>query len=171
MTTIVGPSLELQLKVNAFYARETMLLDDDRLDEWLQLLTADVRYTMPATESLQGSAQADDGDFPPFLLFNDDHESLHLRVSRLRTGLAPGETPKTLTQRLVSDILITDQSEDSVGVRSSVLLFVVRHERHEDFFIGRRQDTLRLRDGELKLSSRNVTLAHNVLPRTISVFF
>jgi 3-phenylpropionate/cinnamic acid dioxygenase small subunit len=171
VTTLEGTSLDLQLRVNAFYARETMLLDDDRLDEWLEVLAEDVSYTMPATESRQGPADPAEDEFPPFLLFNDDKESLHLRVARLRTGLAPGETPKTIMQRFVSDILITDVNEHSVSVRSSVLLFLVRHERHEGFFVGRRQDTLLLQEDGLRLSSRNITLAHSVLPRTISVFF
>ncbi|MDV3136400.1 hypothetical protein M1248_30955, partial [Mycobacterium sp. 29Ha] len=43
--------VELRLRIHEFYARETMLLDDGRLDEWLRLLAPDVRYTMPFPES------------------------------------------------------------------------------------------------------------------------
>ena len=163
--------VELRLRIHEFYARETMLLDDGRLHEWLELVAEDVKYTMPFPESSTHPEDDDDG-LPPFLLFNDDYESLKLRISRLDTGLAPGETPRTITQRVVSDILVTDVSDDEVGVRSSVIVFLVRHERHECFFIGKRQDVLRLDEhAGLLLAARVITLAHSVLPRAISIFF
>lgn len=163
--------VELRLRINEFYARETMLLDDGRLDGWLCLLAPDVRYTMPFPESSTHPVDDDDG-LPPFLLFNDDYESLKLRIARLATGLAPGETPRTITQRLVSDILVTDVSDQELSVRSSVMVFLVRHERHESFFIGKRQDVLRRdEDSGLLLAARDITLAHSVLPRAISIFF
>ncbi|MCV7134921.1 aromatic-ring-hydroxylating dioxygenase subunit beta, partial [Mycobacterium hodleri] len=97
---------------------------------------------------------------------------LKLRIARLATGLAPGETPRTITQRIVSDILVTDVSDQELSVRSSVMVFLVRHERHECFFIGKRQDVLRLDEqAGLVLAARVITLAHSVLPRAISIFF
>ncbi|RDH74282.1 aromatic-ring-hydroxylating dioxygenase subunit beta [Mycolicibacterium moriokaense] len=164
--------VELRLRIHEFYARETMFLDDGRLDEWLRFLAPDVRYTMPFPESSTHPLGDDDDDLPPFLLFNDDYESLKLRIARLATGLAPGETPRTTTQRIVSDILVTDASDQEFSVRSSVLVFLVRHERHENFFIGKRQDVLRRdEDSGLLLAARAITLAHSVLPRAISIFF
>ncbi|ASL18804.1 aromatic-ring-hydroxylating dioxygenase subunit beta [Mycobacterium sp. 050128] len=164
--------LDLRLRVNEFYARETMLLDDGLMAEWLQTMVAkDVRYVMPFPESSTHPDTRDEG-LPPFFLFNDDYESLNLRIARLATGLAPGETPRTITQRIVSDILVTDGDDREVGVRSSVMVFLVRHERHENLFAGKRQDVLRRDEhGGLQLAARVITLAHSVLPRAISIFF
>lgn len=162
----------LQLRINEFYARETMLLDDGLTAQWLQTMVAkDVRYVMPFPESSTHPDSRDEG-LPPFFLFNDDYESLKLRIARVATGLAPGETPRTITQRMVSDILVTEGGDREVGVRSSIMLFLVRHERHENLFAGKRQDVLRRDEhGGLRLASRVITLAHSVLPRAISILF
>lgn len=172
MTTDVFADLELHQRVAIFYAQETALLDDSRLDEWVALFTDDARYTMASPESRPAaSAPADGDELPPFLLFNDDYQSLQLRVARLATGLAPGENPPTVTQRLVSDVLVTEDAGEEVRVRSSVLLCQVRHQRHEDLLVGRRYDVLRRAGDGFQIAARKVVLVHSVLPRTISVFF
>lgn len=168
--TISDLDLLLQMKVNQFYAKETMLLDEGKLQEWLDLLADDVRYIMPPAESQNNPAQSSGSDLPHFMLFNDDLESLKLRVARLSTGLAPGETPRTITQRLVTDILITSIEKNTIETRSSIVLFQVR-QRHERFFIGHRNDTLNLYDDVIKLRARTIMLSYSVLPSTISVFF
>lgn len=94
-----------------------------------------------------------------------------MRVARLETGLAPGETPRTATQRLVTDVLVTESTGQEISVRSSVLVLQLRHERHESTFAGRRKDLLRLEAAGFRIARREITLLHRVLPRTISIFF
>lgn len=172
MTSMSAASLdqELQHRVTAFYAYETMLLDDFLFDEWVALFTDDSRYVMPFLESTQNSSRPS-SSLPAFHLFNDDKESMLMRVARLNTGLAPGETPRTVTQRFVTDILVTAVAGPEVSVRSSVLVLSVRHERHESSFAGRRKDVLRADGNTFQIARREITLMHSVLPRTISIFF
>jgi 3-phenylpropionate/cinnamic acid dioxygenase small subunit len=169
----LGKLTHLHGAITRFYAKETALLDDGDLKSWLKLFADDIRYTMPMRESVQGEDAVDliDREGLQFYLFNDDKESLELRVERLYTGLAPGETPPSVTQRLVTDILLTDTSTDEVEVRSSFLVFQVRHDFHETIFAGRRMDRLRPMDDDFQIARRKILLAQSVLPRTVSIFF
>jgi 3-phenylpropionate/cinnamic acid dioxygenase small subunit len=158
-------------QVVAFYAYETALLDDGKFHDWLDLLDDDIRYVMPMRETRQGPPPESEASLPPFYLFNDDKESLESRVARLDTGLALVESPPSSTQRLVTDVLLQEVRGDELVVRSSFLVFQVRDEQNEVFFVGRRVDRLRRRAGSFQVARRDISLAQYVLPRTISVFF
>ena len=45
----------LREQIGAFYAYETMLLDENRLREWLELIDDDIRYVMPMRETRLGA--------------------------------------------------------------------------------------------------------------------
>jgi 3-phenylpropionate/cinnamic acid dioxygenase small subunit len=166
---VIAFDASLRERVCAFYAYETMLFDDGRLREWLDLLTDDVRYVAPMRESRLGQPPATDA--PTFMLFDDDRNSLMLRVARLETGMALVELPPSATQRLVTDVHILSRDNNEVFVRSSFLVLQVRDEMNETLFAGRRTDRLVLSDDAIKIRRRDILLAHFVLPRTISMLF
>jgi len=159
----------LRERVAAFYAYETMLLDENRLREWLDLFDESVRYVMPMRETRLGPP--DNNPNPPFYLFNDDKESLVMRVARLETGMALVESPPSATQRLVTDVLVLDRQAEHLDVRSSFLCFQVRDEQNETTFAGHRTDRLALAGEGFRVLRRDILLAHYVLPRTIGMFF
>lgn len=160
----------LRAQLVDFYAYETALLDDGEFHEWLTLLDDDIHYVMPMRETHQGPPRKSDVDLPIFYLFNDDKKSLEARVARLDTGLALVESPPSSTQRLVTDVLVKDVCGDEVVVRSSFLVFQVRDEQNEVFFVGRRIDRLRRHKRSFRVFRRDIALAQYVLPRTISIF-
>ena len=159
----------LRERVGAFYAYETMLLDENRLREWLELIDDDVRYIMPMRETRLGPPSQNDN--PTFYLYNDDKDSLVTRVARLETGMALVESPPSATQRLVTDVLVLGAGPVHVDVRSSFLVLQVRDERNETTFGGRRTDRLRITADGFRLLRRDILLVHYVLPRTVSMFF
>lgn len=161
--------IALRERVGTFYAFETMLLDDGRLHEWLDLIDDEIRYVMPMRETRLGATR--ETEAPTFYLYNDDKESLETRVARLDTGMALVESPPSATQRLVTDILILDAQAEHVDVRSSFLVLQVRDERNETLFAGRRTDRLKLVDDGFRILRRDILLAHYILPRTVSMFF
>jgi 3-phenylpropionate/cinnamic acid dioxygenase small subunit len=166
---MIGADPALRERVAAFYAYETMLLDENRLREWLDLFDESVRYVMPMRETRLGSPDANPN--PPFYLFNDDKESLVTRVARLETGMALVESPTSATQRLVTDILLLEGDDESVTVRSSFLCLQVRDEQNETTFAGHRTDRLAITGDAFRVRRRDILLAHYVLPRTIGIFF
>lgn len=164
---------ELQLEVQSFLFREAILLEETRLREWLALLTDDVRYTLPVRHTVQPKSPA--GRNEPeevFSLFNDDKASLVMRVQRIETGLAHAEVPPSVTQRLITNVLV-EWDGDATGVvaHSRFTVHQVRGGRHGFTFYGKRRDRLR-REGEtLRLAERRIELAHTILPTTVSIFF
>ena len=163
--------LRLRELVCDFYAGETELLDDGRYHEWLELLDDEITYVMPMSERRQGPPTEADERLPGFLLFNEDKASLTTRVARLDTGLALVEMPPSLTQRLVTDVRIVAADGKSVEARSSFLVYTVRDEANEDFFIGRRRDMLLVHGDSFRIKRREITLAQLLLPRSIAMFF
>lgn len=171
--------LDLQPEIAQFLYYEARLLEDELFHEWLELVTDDVHYWMPSRELIQGRSQRQvldelEEDLS-FTLYNDDRESLQMRVDRLDTGLAYAELPPSITQRLITNVEVFDtEKDDEVLVHSAFLVRQVRPESGEDAFVGRRADRLR-RVGEgwlgWKLARRKVVLAQPLLPRTVSILF
>ena len=62
---------ELQHSVEQFLYREVRLLSGRRYEEWLDLLTDDVRYWMPARATVEGQPDAVSGE-GEMAYFDDD---------------------------------------------------------------------------------------------------
>ena len=165
------PSPELQFEVEAFLYAEARLLEQNRLAEWLGLFADRMRYWMPVREYVEG-ADGDSSGADTFALFDDDKQSLTLRVARLETGVAHAEVPKSVTQRLVTNVMIApDSANGALRVGSNFMVYQERRGRHGHTFFGRRDDVLQREDGKLKIGARKIELAQTILPTTISIFF
>lgn len=163
--------LDLQPEVERFLYYEALLLDEGRFNEWLDLLTDDIRYLMPTAESVQSEPGAATPEVS-LSYMDEGKEMLALRVRQLDTGLRHVEVPASLTRRLVTNVLIIDApADDELNVASNFLVFQIRHGRHESQFSGTRRDRLRRVDGEWKLCERTILITQPVLPRAVSIFF
>ena len=185
VTMDVGVTADIQ----AFLFEEAELLDDHLLDSWLGILDPDIRYVMPSTgilpppatpedraarEAARWGSRADGAEEPlRFWVFDEDFNSLNMRVRRLDTGMAHAELPESITNHLVSNVTASpDPDDDDVyRVRSRFLVHQVRHERNESTFVGARWDKIRRTPDGFRLLRRHIELGHPVLPRTISIFF
>src|ERR687885_1850162 len=132
--------LRLWFEVMAWLNHEAALLDEGRLEEWLDLLTEDVGYAMPVRLTRErGSGPDTHAGSPHFL---DDARTLRLRVERLKTEFAWAEDPPSRTRRFVSNVRPRVVAE-GVDVRSYLLLYrsrgdattaeLVSAERHDLF--------------------------------------
>ena len=164
----------LLLELLPWYATEAMLLDERRFDEWLALLTDDVRYQIPTRRNRTPDDSADFGTWAiaaelssdadlPFV--DDDLASLRSRVDRLRTGTAWAEWPPSRTTRVVGLPLVTGRpGGDEVDVRSPFVVHKDRGESESSLLAGFRRDRLRRHAGSWSLARRVVVLNAAVLP-------
>jgi len=161
-----------QQEIERLLYREARLLDSLRFHDWLELFTDDAQYRMPSIETVQNVGRAYEADELHFGYFNDDKHGLALRVSQLDTGLRHAEVPPSLTERLITNVLVEpSDTSGEVDVYSNFQLFQVRHGRHETSFTGRREDRFRATEPGWRIARRVVILLTPVIPRTISVFF
>ncbi len=161
----------VQFEIEQFLYREAYLLEQGHFQQWLDLLTDDIRYWMPVRETVEG-AEGDQTLKSAFALYDDDKASLILRVKRLQTGLAHAETPPSVTQRLITNVRIeATGGPNQLRVDANFLVFQSRRGLHDSIFIGRREDRLRRVNRAWKIAARKIILAQSVLPRAVSIFF
>jgi p-cumate 2,3-dioxygenase beta subunit len=140
-----------QREVEAFLFHEAALLDEWRLDEWLSLFTDDARYVVPATDAREGDLRE------TLSIINDDMARLRGRVERLKSRHAHREFPWSRTRRLITNVRITEATQEEIRVTASFLVYRIRS-GHVDPLIGRYDYTLRRVDESLKLAYRKATL-------------
>jgi 3-phenylpropionate/cinnamic acid dioxygenase small subunit len=145
-------------EVMDFLIEEAHLLDEDLLEEWLQLLAADVRYVMPTRHTVRRS---DGKGFDSGMKhFDDDYKSIEIRVLKVtRTDTNYAEDPPSRIRRYITNIQVNETpTVDEFAVTSYLLL--LRNRRDEpisDVVSGIRHDILR-RDAttRFKLARREV---------------
>jgi len=162
--------LELEREIGEFFYREAELLDSNRLEDWLELLTEDISYEMPVRitrERGQPDVSSQTGHF------SEDRRSLELRVKRLGTDFGWAENPPSRTRRFISNIRVENTSNpDEVKAHSYFLLYRSRDASTQPELIsGQRQDLLRKVDGRWKLASRLIIVDQAVLgTRNLAIF-
>ncbi len=163
-------------EVEQFLFREAEVLDENRLREWLGLLTEDVRYQVPIRIAKEQGAQPGiTGVAPDGFHLDEDYSSLEMRVERIETGFAWAEDPPSRIRHFVANVRSEPSSEreEEVAVRSNVLVYRSRWDRpHHDLLSAERRDVLRAVEGDWKLARRVVILDSTSVPtHNISFFF
>lgn len=163
---------DLHYEIERFLYDEAALVDERRFGEWLDLFTDDVRYWMPLREMVQGQP---DGLMPEdelgISIVDDDKAFLKVRINRLESGFAHGETPPSRTRHLITNVRVMGVEGDDVLVQSNFHVYQSRVESIDYQFFGRREDRFRKVDGQWKIAFRKIILDHRVLSRTLSTFF
>jgi 3-phenylpropionate/cinnamic acid dioxygenase small subunit len=161
---------ELLKRVETFLYAEARLLEDNNFDEWLTYFSDDVRYWMPVRQNVDPPINQD-SSFESFALFDDDKESLRLRVLRIKTGQAHAEVPLSVTQRYITNVMAIPLGTSRLRVHSNFLVYQERRGQHAVTFYGRREDILGHDVHAFEIQKRTIDLAQTILPTTISIFF
>ena len=143
---------------------EAYLLDAQRYDQWLDLLTEDIRYLMPVRVTTARNAGFD--TLADMSHFDEDRYSLRKRVARFQTEHAWTEDPPSRLRHFVSNVrTFATQDESELRVDSYVLLFRSRGDVREPALVSAsRSDRLRrCQDHQLRLAFRRVEVDESVL--------
>jgi p-cumate 2,3-dioxygenase beta subunit len=131
---------------------EAALLDDWRLDEWLELLTRDARYEVPSNDR-------PDAD-PASVLFTiaDDIARIRGRITRLKDRNAHAESPRSRTRRLISNVRIVSRNARELRVEANFVVYRFRRDGGAREYVGRYRYLLRSERGALKIARRQAVL-------------
>jgi 3-phenylpropionate/cinnamic acid dioxygenase small subunit len=153
---LVTGDLVLWFEVVTWLDREAELLDNGQFDEWLGLLTEDIRYSVPIRLTRErGVTSVVRSGAPHFL---EDIGTLRMRIERLKTEFAWAEDPPSRTRRFVTNVRPRVLGE-GVDVRSYLLLYRSRGEdTSAEMISAERHDVLRRTTAGLRLCNREVTL-------------
>jgi benzoate/toluate 1,2-dioxygenase subunit beta len=140
-------------QVEQFIYHEADLMDEHRYDEWLALWTDDALYWVP-------SGRDDIDPKREISLIYDDRVRLQVRITRLKSGFAHAQEPKSRMRRVVSNIVTQEAENGDIVVFSNFLLTELRRGK-QDTFAGRTVHRLRPDNGSFRLASKKVLLVNN----------
>jgi len=110
----------LRADVEDFLYQEAAILDEWRLDEWVELFTEDAHYVVPATDYPTGRAENS------LVLIEDDLHRIKGRVTRLKSRRAHREFPWSRTRRLITNVRVTSATEKAVEVEANFCVYRIR---------------------------------------------
>ncbi|MXW56277.1 MAG: aromatic-ring-hydroxylating dioxygenase subunit beta [Gemmatimonadales bacterium] len=141
----------LRSQVEEFLFREAALLDEWRLDDWLDLFADDARYVVPSTDLPEGDPERD------LVFIDDDIIRLRARVDRLNSRHSHRESPRSRTRRFVSNVRVEETGDGELRVSANLLVYRFRSGEGAPY-VGAIEYILR-RDGrDLKIAYRRAVL-------------
>lgn len=169
----------LKHEVEEFLCQEAELLDERRYQEWLELLTEDVRYWMPIRRNVKfGELEREfTREGQDINWFDEGKDTLTRRVNQILTGVHWAEEPLSRISHLISNVQVlraipSASQPKEVAVKCRFLVYRNRVETETDILVGKREDTLRRVEGQWRISQRKVILDQNVLlAKNLTFFF
>ena len=169
----------LKYEVEEFLYQEAELLDERRFDDWLEILTEDIRYWMPIRRNVKSgelerefTRQGQDINW-----FDEGKDTLIRRVNQILTGVHWAEEPLSRICHTVSNVQVLDarpsySDATEVSVKCRFMIYRNRVETETDILVGKREDVLRKEAGQWKIAERKVILDQNVLlAKNLTFFF
>jgi ethylbenzene dioxygenase beta subunit len=165
-------SRELVFEIEQFLYRESRLLSEERYEEWLGLMTEDIRYWMPGVQARFRKDKRPRYAEDRMAHFDDDMLNMRRRVTRYKQPTAWAEDPPTRVCHAISNVEVAlTERDDEYIVHSVFINCRGRNETDEDWLAGRRKDLLRRVDGLLRLAVREIYVTQAVLlAKNLNVF-
>jgi 3-phenylpropionate/cinnamic acid dioxygenase small subunit len=143
--------------------REARLLDERRLEEWLELFTADGMYWIPIEDAV-------DPELEPAMQY-DDAEQRALRVYQILRLPHYAQLPPSRTVHVVSNVEVADEpASGAATVYCSLVVYEVRSGDHlqlglgEQRILAARCEYRLRREAEWRIALKKVMLIDRELP-------
>lgn len=149
-------ALPTRSEVEDLLYNEAALLDDWRLEEWLELLTEDAIYQVPPTDVPEGDARN------TLFIIADDAVRIRSRVKQLLGKFAWAENPHSRTRRMISNVRVLGSEGENILVTANFAVYRMRYES-VDTYVGHYEYKLRRADRELKIRERRAILDNEAL--------
>jgi len=171
--------LLLKQQIEDFLYHEAELLDERRYEDWLTLLTDDVRYWMPMRRNVKfGELEREfTREGQDINWFDEGKDTLTRRVQQILTGVHWAEEPLSRLCHMVSNVQLlrvqpSVAAPAEVAVKCRFLIYRNRVETETDLLVGKREDVLQRVDEQWKIRQRKVVLDQNVLlVKNLTFFF
>ena len=169
----------LKYEVEEFLYQEAELLDERHFEDWLDVLTEDVRYWMPIRRNVKfGELEREfTREGQDINWFDEGKDTLTRRVNQILTGVHWAEEPLSRICHTVSNVQVlkaTPSTSDAteVSVKCRFMIYRNRVDTETDFLVGKREDVLRKDAGQWKIARRKVVLDQSVLlAKNLTFFF
>jgi p-cumate 2,3-dioxygenase beta subunit len=143
-------------EVEDLFYQEAALLDEWRLEEWLELLTEDATYEIPPTDVPEGDSRN------TLFIIADDAARIRSRVKQLLGKSAWAENPHSRTRRMIANVRVLSADSENILVTAN---FVVHRMRYEsvDTYVGHYDYKLVRDTKRLKIRERRAILDNEAL--------
>ncbi len=142
---------EISREIEQFLFREARLIDEGKMEDWLDLFSSECLYWVPITPGGGNPLKEVSHAF-------DDRRRLEDRIFRLRTGYAYSQIPASRTLRMISNIEVWhDGREDQFRVRANFMLNEFRAGKHK-LYSGWNGYRLKKENGEWEIAIKQVNL-------------
>lgn len=139
-----------------FLFEEAALLDEWKLDEWLALMTDDVRYLVPPTDEPDGDA------VDTLFIVADDASRLKARVHQLTHPGAWAESPPSRTRRMIANVRVRASAGDEHRVYANFIVYRIRNAK-TDAYVGHYEHVLVKTGDGIHIRERRAVLDHESL--------
>ena len=156
-----------------FLHREARLLDEERLQEWFDLLTDDVVYWAPLRENRMRRDKCPEIDPARAAFFDETKATILMRIGRVESGMAWSEDPATRQVHVIGNVeAFNGPGANCFEVHSTFCLYRNRAERDDSTLFGRRRDVLVRCADAFRIKARLVLLQQaTLLSKNLSSFF
>ncbi|HEV2362953.1 MAG TPA: aromatic-ring-hydroxylating dioxygenase subunit beta [Caulobacteraceae bacterium] len=149
-------AIELHHEVAQFLYLEARLQDLHDYDGWEALWESDAIYWVPA------NGQDTDPERQMSIIC-DNRSRIHIRIEQLKTGRRHTQTPRSEICHLISNIMVTEVTEDEVSVAANALVYE-DNLRGETLWASHNDYRLRKGSDGFRLVRKKVGLVNNAKP-------